>query len=670
MLSLFLYCYLQLLLGPALASGLNQTLAQPQLDKILALYKTQAIDSLVVVRITGSKQPEIQLAGQFKPATALPLARLGELFASILLLQQLEQGKLKLSDPVNFHLSDFQLVPAFAEITIQHLLERSTGLAMRQSNLYLSSAKNILPLKDLLTQDLKPAVLPPGQIISSQSMGDILAAYLISELAGQPFEKLVQQRILKPLGIEGIFLSEAKLRADYPRGHDSQGLLFANLVASSHSLHGWQARPEALAQLLNALLGKAPAAFSPYIRRALFQPSLKLEPGLATASLGLLEERLQGQQVFYLDSDWFGYTSRIAVLPKQQRAFYISYNSSAPALKTELSSWFAAGSSAFANTLPLTPAAFALPEQSYLLKNQDQHSLLKVLNLFAPQSLKPARSGQAGLSWKQQPWQPVGDLWQDKLGRRLSYQPQQSLSEGFAEHASYRRASAWESWPLQLAIALVFGCLFLSLLWRAAGFLYHYQPPLKEYHFDQAEQEVGLAAVVLAAQDSAKQSLNQPAELESDSGIAEPAASEPVSHAQPEQPVPDASEPLAAEPEQSLPDQDEALNSWDLPLVAVLATLLALAFESGIYPILMHLDRIGDHLSLAVGDSPSVWLIGWLALPLFVMVGAFVLLALVMTQWKLRAWTKFERLHYLLVCLALPLWGAWLASWNLLGFRF
>ncbi|PKL78474.1 MAG: hypothetical protein CVV27_03270 [Candidatus Melainabacteria bacterium HGW-Melainabacteria-1] len=525
---------------------------------------------------------------------------------------------------------------------MRHLLNRSSGLPLRESGIYTTQAHKQPELKALIMQDLKPAVLPPGQAISHHSFGDLLLAEMLSAAGGKPFPELVKQEILNPLGIKGIKLPDVKAKPRLLSGHDSQGLPFRELRASAHDIHGWIATPDDIVPLLQALLGKYPAVITPAMRQHLFRRSLNLHPELPTSSLGLLESSLLGHRYFYIDTDWFGQTARLAVFPEQGQAMYLAYNSSHPALlKLWLSeqiqqSWGQAGASsslnrddAAVNVIIQEPQL--LPGlQAYAPGLRDNNSLLKFLNLLEFRHLLPQAEQ---LSWNGEPWHLAQDfLWKNTQGELLAFPAARTgyLQEGYGQHGFWYQKTIWQSWPLQLAYALLFCLLFLSVLYRSGRFLYAYEPQL----------------------DLGPEPINGPEpnigelELADSTGV----ATDPGT----------ASEPLVkVEP-----------PGWDVPTLGLIVSMLGLVFTTGIYPVMLFADKVGDHLSLVLRNEPSGLLIVWLALPLFALVGALILLALMVTEWQQRAWTRREKWHYLGLVLAMPFWVSWLASWNLIGFKF
>lgn len=520
-----------------------------------------------LAQVDAQGQVSLQTTGELKPEQPLPLGRLGELLGALLLLQAIEQGKFQLDEPVNYHLQKLRLLSP-TDITLRQLLTRSSGLGLRESALYVDDPKRTLPLSELLPQDLKPAVMAADRALVPHSLGDLLPAELVRQQAQQPLPELLSERLLEPLKLTTTrpVSGPPALSAG---GHDAQGLPFPPLWASAE-LHNYQTSLQDLGKLLQALLSSQPPV-TPAMRQLLVSPHLI--QGQRFSSLGLRETQLQGQRLLYLDSDWFGYQLRFALLPEANQGFVLVYNSADPAFKRAITPQLLSEVNPSAQQQALATADDIASAVS-LVAVREQNSLLKVLNLF-----------------------------------------------------ELRGPQAW----LQGLIALLLTLLLASVFWRAAHFLWAYEPQLEP-----------------DATDISSVSSSEPEATEADTAGVE------------------ASELPAAEGAEAL----SPVAGWDIPLLAGLGSGLGLLFTLGFYPVLFGLGRVGEQLSWVVRNAPSPWLIVWLALPLLALVSVLMLVLLLLSEWKSRPWVRGERLHLLVYIVGMLGWASWLAHWNLLGFKF
>jgi CubicO group peptidase (beta-lactamase class C family) len=158
--------------------------------------------------ITHNNQPVVNLAYGLQdqssqqantPNTRYNLGSIMKDLTRILVLQQIEAGKLRMDDP----LERFELGFADAQaqqVTIAQLLNHRSGFkdlfvaAYREDPLAFDSLqKKFQLLKD------EPLLFPPGSEQRYSNYGYIVLGVILEQLSGQSFAALLNQRILKPL---------------------------------------------------------------------------------------------------------------------------------------------------------------------------------------------------------------------------------------------------------------------------------------------------------------------------------------------------------------------------------------------------------------------------------------------------------------------------------------
>jgi len=548
-------------------------------------------------------QPPLQLHhGALQADSLLPLHRLTELLVSLALLDLQAQQDLQLSDPVNFHLQGFRLQSPHGDVTLRDLLLRQGGFALRESGLFVTDPKRAPGLKELLTQELKPLPWPVGEVLSVHSAGDLLLAQVLENLSAQRLERYLPAYAQSRWGLS---LSPAAATPPFV-SYDPEGRAMAYLPPATPTLHAYAAPLPQVTVWLQALLQ---AAQRPEFE-GLFRAQGIKPPQLTGSSLGLLVTRLQGQEIFYLDSEWLGFSQRLAIFPAQQRAFYLISNQAQPLLKEQVSLAVAqlAGNLAREGSQLLSESdCVSAPAGHYYPLAQEPETLLKALRPFT--QLRMDASGE----WS---GPGVAGALPAALTQacELAFEPSRQRlfsRQALAGHHVFQRSQGFELPWLQWLLLGLFALGFVSMLVRSLHFLYLYQPELK---------------------------LSEP---DTEAENTETALPAPATRA-----------------------------SWDLPLLGSLGSLLAVSFTLGIYPILLHLGRLGPHLSLAVRNQPSGALVLWLLMPLLIWVLTLILLALLVAEWRTRPWGRQERLHYCLYAASIVLWTLWLGHHHLLGFRF
>ena len=140
------------------------------------------------------------------PAFTETVYLIGSTFKTIstfALLQQMEQGKFKLDDPVNPFLTEFKIqgdLPA-NPVTFRHLLTHTSGLPADFGPCPVWSDHAPLPLRQYLRQSLRLQA-PPLTTVVYSNLAYTLVAYLVEKFSGTPFRRYIQENILEPLGMK------------------------------------------------------------------------------------------------------------------------------------------------------------------------------------------------------------------------------------------------------------------------------------------------------------------------------------------------------------------------------------------------------------------------------------------------------------------------------------
>ncbi|MBA3669520.1 MAG: serine hydrolase [Sphingomonas sp.] len=140
--------------------------------------------------------------------TQTSVFRLGSItkqFASAVVLQLVQEGRLKLTDPIGKYLKDY---PNGSNITVREILNHTSGIQdyteiegfMVEDNTDkpYTTAQLLALFKDL------PAVSKPGEKWAYNNSGYILVGALIEAVTGNSWASEVDRRIARPLGLKSI----------------------------------------------------------------------------------------------------------------------------------------------------------------------------------------------------------------------------------------------------------------------------------------------------------------------------------------------------------------------------------------------------------------------------------------------------------------------------------
>jgi CubicO group peptidase (beta-lactamase class C family) len=197
---------------PAPAQSAAQSIDElrRQLEKELADTHTPGLSVAIVRRDGPEWVAGLGLAdvANHRAATSDTLFRIGstsKAFASLAILQLVNEGKLSLDDPVR------KLVPevwfenrweSTDPVRVVHLLEHTTGWDDLHEASYKSAPA--MTLRDALAYNHHSRISrwPPGTRYAYCNSGPPVAAYIVEKITGQRFEDYVQRSLFAPMGMK------------------------------------------------------------------------------------------------------------------------------------------------------------------------------------------------------------------------------------------------------------------------------------------------------------------------------------------------------------------------------------------------------------------------------------------------------------------------------------
>lgn len=269
--------------------------------------------------------------------TMFRIASISKLFTWTAVMQQVEEGKLDLHTDVNRYLKDVQIPATFSEpITLTHLLTHTPGFEDSVVGLFGRRPEDVGPLADVLRAQMPARVRPPGALSSYSNHGTAIAGYAVACVAGQPWEDYVEQRILKPLGMEHTLVRqppEDQLPADLSKGYKwEQGHFKAKdfeyipaAPAGCISTTAADAARFMLAHLQDGQLGDA-RILKPETARRMREPLFRHDPKASAMCYGFVEQRPHGLRLVGHGGDLFWFHSLMQLIPERRVGLFLSYN--------------------------------------------------------------------------------------------------------------------------------------------------------------------------------------------------------------------------------------------------------------------------------------------------------------------------------------------------------
>jgi CubicO group peptidase (beta-lactamase class C family) len=149
------------------------------------------------------------------------LFRIGSIsktFTWILLMREVEKGRVKLDAPVNDYLPAELKIPdqGFKPIRIIDLFSHSSGFSDTSfGHLFVDSADQLQPNVAYAATHRPKRVREPGRLSTYSNYSVALATIIVSRLNGVDYQTLVERDILKPLG-----MNHSSFREPYPARPD------------------------------------------------------------------------------------------------------------------------------------------------------------------------------------------------------------------------------------------------------------------------------------------------------------------------------------------------------------------------------------------------------------------------------------------------------------------
>ncbi len=166
-----------------------------------------------------------------QPDTKHRLGSITKQFTSMLIMQLVEQGKLKLDVPISTYLPDYPKKNGDV-ITLHHLLTHSSGTPNMTE----------FPgfVKDIMRNSYSPLQLvnlfadstlqfKPGERFEYSNSGYILLGYIIEKVTGKSYEQVLQENIFKPLNMNNTGYDHSRpLLKNRANGYEKNGRHYVN----------------------------------------------------------------------------------------------------------------------------------------------------------------------------------------------------------------------------------------------------------------------------------------------------------------------------------------------------------------------------------------------------------------------------------------------------------
>lgn len=200
--------------GMFLAALLPTSVAADQIDDIMVRVMAQAHipgASIAIVRegrITKLRSyglASIEYHAPVRADTPFQIASSGKIYTAVLLMRMVEQGLLKLDDPVTKFVPDAPA--AWKKITVRNLASHMSGLS--SVDIGPDSVSTLAAVRQAFAARV---LAPPGQRASYDSFDYTLLQYILEKVGGLPYPELLRERVLTPAGMRCTYFDMAETR--------------------------------------------------------------------------------------------------------------------------------------------------------------------------------------------------------------------------------------------------------------------------------------------------------------------------------------------------------------------------------------------------------------------------------------------------------------------------
>lgn len=285
--------------------------------------------------------------------TLFRIGSISKTFTWILLMNEVEAGRMRIDAPVNLYLPERLKVPdqgyGDQPIRMIHLMDHSPGFEDRTlGQLFERRFERVRPMDEYLRQERPRRVRAPGQFPTYSNYGVGLAGAALVYATDQPFERLVETRITGPLGMNRTTFREphparegipapmppalaADLSEGYrwaPGGFEPRPLEYIGQIAPAGAASSTAADMARYMQmLLNGGQLDGRTIYGPRAARAFATPLREAPAGLNGWRHGFIEYHLPGGYVgFGHAGGTLSFMSNMVVAPQLGLGVFISTN--------------------------------------------------------------------------------------------------------------------------------------------------------------------------------------------------------------------------------------------------------------------------------------------------------------------------------------------------------
>ncbi len=269
--------------------------------------------------------------------TLFRIASNSKMFVWTAVMQLVEKGMLDLHTDVNRYLKGVQIPATFPQaITLEHLMTHTAGFEDHVIGLFSETPDALRPLAELMRTQMPRRVFPPGQVAAYSNYGTTLAALVVEQVSGVPYERYLEENILKPLGMKHATLNQPlpkELAGDMSKGYQwTAGRLKEHPFeyvpwgpCGAMSVSGADMARFMIAHLNDGALGET-RILQPETAR-LMRTRLSSPYGMTAGMLhGFFPMDWNGEKIYGHGGDTVWFHSGTAMMPERGMGVFVAFN--------------------------------------------------------------------------------------------------------------------------------------------------------------------------------------------------------------------------------------------------------------------------------------------------------------------------------------------------------
>jgi CubicO group peptidase (beta-lactamase class C family) len=297
-------------------------------------------DALLLTR--GYGFADVEKRTPVDPAqTLFRPASISKLFTWTAVMQQVEAGKLDLDHDINEYL-DFKIEGYGGEpIKLRHLMTHTAGFEESLLDLLITDINKLKPLGAALKDSIPARIYRPGTVPAYSNYGASLAGYIVSRVAGVPFEQYIEEHIFKPLKMEHSTFRQPvpaalreQLSSSYATASSGKPVPFE--LGSDSPAGALSAPAPDMARFMMAHLngGLLPGGdesnriLKPETTELMHSVANRPAPGVDAMAHGFYEQSRNGVHAIAHGGDLTAFHSELVLIPSAKVGLFVSFNSS------------------------------------------------------------------------------------------------------------------------------------------------------------------------------------------------------------------------------------------------------------------------------------------------------------------------------------------------------